>query len=312
MRPTRFRIAAIAIAWIAALAGVGAWLLSGKLGATVALLQRADRTSAGVAAACFVATLAASSGAWRAAFTTSGARLGRVEAFSRYGAGSLVNTFFPARLGDGLRIALFTRTLPPAKWRVLAAGSSVAAVSAAGGVMRLALLGTLVLLGLIPLWPLLAFGGLLAVVAAAVIVFRRRLPTIFPGALRESIVALTANPAFAVRLLGWKVIETAARVGAAAAVASALGVGRPLVTALLMTAVVDLASAVPVTPGNVGITSGAIAVALHSQGTGFGTALAAGVAYHAIQSAVGVSCGLAAVGLLAAAARRRRLAWDTS
>jgi uncharacterized membrane protein YbhN (UPF0104 family) len=282
-------------------------MLGGRFTAAAVLLQRADRTSAGVAAVCFVTTLAATSGAWRAAFGASGASLGRLDSFSRYGAGSLVNTFMPARLGDGLRLALFTRTLPPAKWRVLAAGSSVAAVGAAGCLMRLVLLGALVLLGLIPLWPVFALGGLLLVAFGTVVAVRRRAPKILPEALRASIAALTRCPLLALRLLGWKGLEAAARVCAAAAVASSLGVARPFATALLIMAVVDVASVVPVTPGNVGITSGAIAVALHSQGTGISTALAAGVAYHAIQSLVGISCGLAAVGLLATSARRRRL-----
>jgi uncharacterized membrane protein YbhN (UPF0104 family) len=298
------RIAAVAIAWIVVVAGLGIWMLNGHFRAIVPLLQRADRTSAVVAAACFATSLAATAGAWRAAFGTAGARLGRVDAFSRYGAGSLVNTFVPARLGDGVRLALFTRTLPCAKWRVLAAGSSVAAVTAAALPARLVLLGALVALGFIPLWPLIALGGVLAGVLVATIALRRRVPKIFPAALRDSVITLTRSPGLALRLMGWMTLEAATRVAAAGAVAAALGVGHPLTTALLITAAVDLASAVPVTPGNVGITSGAIALALHSHGASVSTAVAAGVAYHAIQTAVGVTVGVASVARLAAPTRR--------
>jgi uncharacterized membrane protein YbhN (UPF0104 family) len=271
-------------------------MVNGRFGAIVPLLQRADPTKAVVAAACFTISLAATAAAWRAAFGTAGARLGRVDAFSRYGAGSLVNTFMPARLGDGVRLALFTRTLPRAKWRVLAAGSSVAAVSAA------ALPGRLILL--IPLWPLIALGALLAGVLVVVIVLQRRVPMILPAALRDSIASLTHSPALALRLVGWMTIEAGARVCAAGAVAVALGVGHPLTTALLITAAVDLASVVPVTPGNVGITSGAIALALHSRGTSLSMAIATGVAYHAVQTVVGISVGFTSVARLAVSARR--------
>jgi uncharacterized membrane protein YbhN (UPF0104 family) len=279
-------------------------MVNGRFGAIVPLLQRADPTKAVVAAACFTISLAATAAAWRAAFGTAGARLGRVDAFSRYGAGSLVNTFMPARLGDGVRLALFTRTLPRAKWRVLAAGSSVAAVSAAALPGRLILLGALVGLGFISLWPLIALGALLAGVLVVVIVLQRRVPMILPAALRDSIASLTHSPALALRLVGWMTIEAAARVCAAGAVAVALGVGHPLTTALLITAAVDLASVVPVTPGNVGITSGAIALALDSRGTSLSMAIATGVAYHAVQTVVGISVGFTSVARLAVSARR--------
>ena len=41
-----------------------------------------------------------------------GAELGYGDANARYGVGSLVNTFLPARLGDAVRFGLFSRALP--------------------------------------------------------------------------------------------------------------------------------------------------------------------------------------------------------
>jgi len=48
----------------------------------------------------------------------------------------------------------------------------------------------------------------------------------------------------------------------------------------------------PLTPGNVGFTSGAIAMALHAQGTSFTDALAAGIAFHAVETGVGLMVGV--------------------
>jgi hypothetical protein len=50
----------------------------------------------------------------------------------------------------------------------------------------------------------------------------------------------------------------------------------------------------PVTPGNVGLTSGAIAVALRAHGVAFHAGLAAGIAFHAVETAVGLLFGVAA------------------
>jgi uncharacterized membrane protein YbhN (UPF0104 family) len=96
-----------------------------------------------------------------------------------------------------------------------------------------------------------------------------------------------------------------ARVSAAAAASAAVGVQHPLAAALLIVPALQAATILPVTPGNLGVASGAIALALHSQGVAGDVALAAGIAFHAIETAVGVSLGLASVGFLAWTRRLR-------
>ena len=61
----------------------------------------------------------------------------------------------------------------------------------------------------------------------------------------------------------------------------------------------DVAGTVPLTPGNVGITSGAVAVALQAHGISFTQALAAGIAFHAVETAVGIAFGLGSLVWLA-------------
>ncbi|HSL64564.1 MAG TPA: hypothetical protein VK874_07885, partial [Gaiellaceae bacterium] len=74
---------------------------------------------------------------------------------------------------------------------------------------------------------------------------------------------------------------------------------RPLVAGLVMIPALSLAAAVPSTPGNVGVSSGAVAVALSLVGVGFGDALAVGLAFHAVETLVSISAG--AAGLLVVA-----------
>ena len=61
----------------------------------------------------------------------------------------------------------------------------------------------------------------------------------------------------------------------------------------------EVAGTIPLTPGNVGITSGAIALAFHTQGVSFTHGLAAGIAFHAVETAVGLMFGIASVVWLA-------------
>ena len=50
---------------------------------------------------------------------------------------------------------------------------------------------------------------------------------------------------------------------------------------------------IPLTPGNVGIASGAVTLALQARGIGLTEALTAGIALHAVETLVGLSLGAA-------------------
>ena len=52
---------------------------------------------------------------------------------------------------------------------------------------------------------------------------------------------------------------------------------------------------VPLTPGNVGIASAAIAVAFRTHGVSFDHGLAAGITFQALETAVGLTVGIASV-----------------
>ena len=93
------------------------------------------------------------------------------------------------------------------------------------------------------------------------------------------------------RVPAWVTAATTGRLAAATAIAAAVGLDDPFLTALLVLPAIDLAGVLAVTPGNLGVKSGAIAIALNAQGVDMTTALSTGIAFHAVETMVGVTFG---------------------
>ena len=273
---------------------VGAWVASGSFDASLTTLSTADPHRAAWAAAAFAASLLASACAWRVSFAAVGAPMRRGQACASYSMGSLVNTFAPATLGDGIRAVLFGRSLPDRGNRACTAAGAAGAVAVAKALPHTLLLSAAVLVAGFPAWLLLAPASLPVVALVAVLFLRRRAGARLT-ALGKASATLVREPWFGIRVVGWMTVAVAARVAAATAVAASLGIANPLDAGLLVAAALILAGALPITPGSIGITSGAISLALAQHGIPLPTALAAGVLFHALESAVGVSIGLVSV-----------------
>jgi uncharacterized membrane protein YbhN (UPF0104 family) len=273
---------------------VGAWLASGSFDASLTTLSTADPHRAAWAAAAFAASLLASACAWRNSFAAVGAPMRRGQACASYSMGSLVNTFAPATLGDGVRAVLFGRSLPDRGNRACTAAGAAGAVAVAKALPHTVLLSAAVLVAGFPPWLLLAPASLPVIAVVAVLFLRRRAGARL-AALGQASATLLRNPGLGMRVVGWTTVATAARVAAATAVAASLGISNPLDAGLLVAAALILAGAVPITPGSIGVTSGAVSLALAQHGIAMPTALAAGLLFHALESAVGVSVGLIAV-----------------
>jgi uncharacterized membrane protein YbhN (UPF0104 family) len=107
----------------------------------------------------------------------------------------------------------------------------------------------------------------------------------------EGFAALERSPRALATVLGWTVGMVACGLGATVAVAAALGLPHPLIAALLILPALDVASAFPITPGSIGIGSGAVAVALAGRGIGMPQGLATGFAMQALETLVSISAG---------------------
>ncbi|MDQ2982739.1 MAG: flippase-like domain-containing protein [Actinomycetota bacterium] len=278
---------------------VAAWASIGSFRAGLTAAAAVNPRGAFAAGLAFVCSLVASAFAWRVGFGSVGARIGRLQACANYGVGSLVNTFVPARLGDVVRAGLFARTLPAGRGRALTAAGVVGAVEVCRAFVHAAVIVAAAGLGAVPLWPVLVLVGVALCALGTAVVTRRRGPTSRLAQLAEAAAAIVARPSLGLRILGWVAVAASARIAAAFLVCASLGVGSPLVAALVITAAMEIAGAFPITPGNVGITSGAISLALAGHGVALPTALAVGLVFHAIESAAGVSFGLASSSVVA-------------
>lgn len=256
-----------------------------------------DEASAGwlwLAGFAFAGSLVASACAWELALSRCGGDTSRPDAAARYCTGSLVNAVAPARIGTAVRFALFSRVLrgEGRLWTVGGIAGSLSAVRAVWLALVLALGSAS---GVLPRWPIAAL--LLGAGIAAVIAWRvrdTRPGTKFGHAL-DVFRVLGRCPKTAVRLAGWVGLAMALRVAAATAIVAAFGVPRPLAAALLIVPALDLAGIVPLTPGNVGVASAAVAFALTAHGASSGVSVSAGIALGAVETLTTLALGSASV-----------------
>jgi uncharacterized membrane protein YbhN (UPF0104 family) len=308
--PVARRIAAAAGSVLAVAAAVVLLVHGGRLAGSIALIQHANLPYVWLAAVAFLGSLAASASAWRTTLAGCGGRGSRLDACARYGVGSLLNSFLPARLGDAVRISLFARTVPAGGSVLLVAAGALAAVEIAHVVVQTTLLAVASVFFALPLLPLAALAGGAAAVVGALAILRRHLKQRRIRHLLEGVDALVRDRRRGARVLGWTVAATICQIAAAAAIAASLGVHSPLTAAVLVTAALDLAGMVPLAPGNIGVTSAAVALALQRAGVNPTTAIASGLVFHGVQTLVGVTYGLISTALLtseSASAPRRRV-----
>jgi uncharacterized membrane protein YbhN (UPF0104 family) len=249
------------------------------------------------AAACFVGALVCNACAWRATVLLCGGRIGRLASVACYGIGSLVNSAVPARVGDAVRIALFSRAFDADERseRLWTTGGVFSAIGAARALCLGSVVVVAVAAGALPVWPVLALGALVLAAAAATFFARRHGAERAAAHVLDAFRALGRSPARGARTLLWIALATVARLLGVAAIASALGVRSPVKAPVIIVPALDLAGIVPLTPGNVGIGSGTVAMALQARGIGLTEALTAAIALHAVETAASIGIGGAGI-----------------
>ena len=256
-----------------------------------------DQASAGwlwIAAAAFAASLVTNACSWRSALTRCGGTTSCTDATARFCTGSIVNALAPARIGTAVRFALFSRVLhnEGRLWTVGGVAGSLTALRAMwlAVVLALASVG-----GVLPRWPIAVL--LLAGVVAAGIAWRARdsRPGTKFGHALDVFRALGRCPRAAAQIAGWVGLAMALRIAAATGIAAAFGVDQPLAAAVLIIPALDLAGILPLTPGNVGVASAAVAVALSAHGVGSNVAVSAGIALGAVETLTTLALGSASI-----------------
>jgi uncharacterized membrane protein YbhN (UPF0104 family) len=308
----RKRHLALFVGSIAVLVAVAATpqLLGERVAAGLDGLSDASAGWLWVAAGAFGLSLFASACGWACALTRCGGETTPVDSTARYCTGSLVNSVAPARIGTAVRFALMSRTLHTEGrlWTVGGIATSLSAVRALWLAIVLALGSAS---GALPRWPIAVL--LLGTGVAAAIAWRAR--TSRPGRrfahALDVFRVLGSCPKAAAQIVGWVGLAMLARVVAAAAIAAALGVPRPLAAALLIIPALDLAGILPLTPGNVGVSSAAVAFALSAHGAASDVAVAAGIALGAVETLTTLALGCGSL-LYFAGRRAEARRWQTA
>ena len=291
-------LAAVSTALLA-LAASRTDLLGSRVAEAYDGLQTAEPLWLWAAGVGFAATHVAGGLAWRSGLSACGTRTRRRDAVARYGVGSGLNAVAPAHLGSAARIVLFARVVEGGggAWRVGGAGAAVGTVRT---VWLAAVVAVAATLGAVPAWPLACLGVTVALVCALAAGSRRIRTRGRVAHLLDAFRELAGNRRALLSVAALTAAGMAAKLAAAATVAAALGIDDPLRAAFVLVPAVELAAVMPVTPGNAGVASAAVALALGAIGVEAPAALGAGIAFGAVETlaavAVGVGGGLALSG----------------
>lgn len=269
-------------------------LLGDRVGAALGDLRDVSPAWLWIAAIAFAGGLVSAGCAWRSALGRCDGEISRAEASARYGVGSLVNSFVPAKAGSAVRFALFARVLH-GEGRLWTTGGICASIGAARSIWLALLLAFGAASGVLPVWPLALIALAVLVAVAVAVVARERVPHARVAHVLDAFRALGRCPRAAAQLIAWVGLATASKVAAATAIAAAFGVERPLLAALLVVPALDLAGVLPLTPGNIGVASAAVAFALHAHGAAGDVAISAGIAFSAVETLTSVAFGIGSV-----------------
>jgi uncharacterized protein (TIRG00374 family) len=231
------------------------------------------------------------------------------DVLSAFGVGLLANTVVPGRLGELARVATLRRHLPDAP-----AGTSATLVGTVFAhrlfdlVPATILVVWVLLTAEVPHWAVVAFGiGALVGFALFTIAWlgaRRHHRTVMRegvGSVRELLVMarqglsvlnapLPLAGAILLQCCGWLL-----QLLAVYATMQAFGIDAPLPAAGLVLVLMNVATIVPLWPGNIGLVQAAVALPLRNYGVPYATGFAYGLALQAIEIACGVGLGLIAL-----------------
>jgi uncharacterized protein (TIRG00374 family) len=232
-----------------------------------------------------------------------------IHVLSSFGVGLLANAIVPGRLGELARVATLRRHLPDAP-----PGTSAALVGSVFAhrlfdlVPATILVVWVLLTAEVPHWALVSF-GIAALVGFALFTVawlgakRHDRPVVSEGmgSIRQllsmgrqglSVLKAPVPLAGAVLLqcFGWLM-----QLLAVYAAMQAFGIDAPLPAAGLVLVLMNVATIVPLWPGNVGLVQAAVALPLRNYGVPYATGFAYGLALQAIEIACGVGLGLIAI-----------------
>ncbi len=252
-----------------------------------------------------------------------------IHVFSAFGVGLFANAALPGRLGELARVAVLRRHLPDAPKGTSAALVGTVIAHRLFDIVPASILVVWVLATAeVPHWAVVAIliaaaVGLALFTVAWLGARRHDRPMVSEGmgsvrrlvvmartglSVLKAPVALTG--AIVLQCLGWLLQLFAVWVAM-----KAFGIDAPLPAAGLVLVLMNIATIVPLWPGNVGLVQAAVALPLRNYGVPYATGFAYGLVLQALEMACGVGLGLLALareGISLAVLRRLDDDEDTS
>lgn len=232
-----------------------------------------------------------------------------IHVLSAFGVGLFANAALPGRLGELARVATLRRHLPDAPRGTSATLIGTVIAHRLFDIVPASILVVWVLATAeVPHWAvvaiLIAGAGALAIFTVAWMGARRhhrpmvsegmgsarRLLVMVRGGFSVLKAPVPLAGAVCLQCLGWLLQLLAVWVAM-----KAFGIDAPLHAAGLVLVLVNIATIVPLWPGNVGLVQAAVAVPLRSYGVPYATGFAYGLALQALEMACGVGLGLLAL-----------------
>jgi uncharacterized membrane protein YbhN (UPF0104 family) len=232
-------------------------------------------------------------------------RVSRGSVLCAHLAGVAGNAIAPAHTGDGVKVVLIRRLLPGTAIATIV--TTLVVLTAVDGVLGGAALLATAATSMGPQLPhpgvvqALILAGVLAVVAVALLVARRRFAHVLDH-MRQGAALLNRPGKFAREAVSWQVAAWFARVGVAFLALHAFGLPASLLDAVLVVVVTGLAGVIPFLPGGVGVQQAMLVYTLRK------TASAASVISYGVGMQLGVTFVDVAIGLLALLVTFRSLA----
>jgi uncharacterized protein (TIRG00374 family) len=232
-----------------------------------------------------------------------------IHVLSSFGVGLLANAIIPGRLGELARVATLRRHLPdaPPGTSALLVGT-VFAHRLFDLVPATILVVWVLLTAEVPHWAVVSF-GVAALVGFALFTMAwlsakkhhrpvrgegvgsvRQLVSMGRQGLSVLKAPLPLAGAVLLQCLGWLMQLLAVYVAM-----QAFGIDAPLPAAGLVLVLVNVATIVPLWPGNVGLVQAAVALPLRNYGVPYATGFAYGLVLQAIEMACGIGLGLLAI-----------------
>ena len=302
------RIAAgLAVAALIAVMALAAPRTFGEVARGFGRLSGANPLLLGAAALGFLASAVSSACAWRTALLACGVRAPVQSVAARYAVGGLASTFSPAPAGEAVRVALISRLVTAGGGAFTAAGIWAIVGGVRATLTALLFVGATLTLPTGALPALLLFGAAL-IAGTTVFLLRDQLRTSWIAKLADAAKGLARAPRLAALLSACVAAGIGARVLAAGCCAAALGVGHPWAAGFIIVAALEVATMIPLTPGNIGVTTAAVALALQHRHVSVAPAVATGIALHAVETLVGITMGVAGVLAIGSPKLRRRIA----